>query len=189
MPPTCAFEPLGMVTLTDEHLRAPRLAGYPSGCTEATLLKQGFTREQLSELVFEGLAKLRAVSGPVPGEDHQGGTEGDRGDSAAGLMKRGGSTAGRVGNAERRRRPTKSYRRRLSYTEPSRGTRRDRTEVSRPVARPYAPGESQNRRDLSIMLSATAGRRGPTGGTRRQCQYSGEHLLPPAFGHRLLGPP
>jgi hypothetical protein len=55
-----------MATLTDEQLRALRfLAGRPGGCTEAKLLEQGFTTGQLSELVFEGLAKLRAVSGPV----------------------------------------------------------------------------------------------------------------------------
>jgi hypothetical protein len=55
-----------MTALTDEHLRALRfLAGRPGGCTEARLLEQGFTTGQLSELVFEGLAKLRAVSGPV----------------------------------------------------------------------------------------------------------------------------
>ena len=48
--------------LADEHLRALRfLAGYPSGCTEAMLLKQGFTTEQPSQLVFVGLAKLRGA--------------------------------------------------------------------------------------------------------------------------------
>ena len=33
-----------MATLSDEQLRALRfLARYPGGCTEATLLRQGFT--------------------------------------------------------------------------------------------------------------------------------------------------
>ena len=49
-----------MATLTDDQLRALRfLAGHPGGCTEVMLLKQGFTTEQLSQLVFVGLAKLR----------------------------------------------------------------------------------------------------------------------------------
>jgi DNA-binding MarR family transcriptional regulator len=54
-----------MPTLTDEHLRALRiLAGSPGGCTEAMLLKQGFTTGQLGHLVHAGLAKLRAGNGP-----------------------------------------------------------------------------------------------------------------------------
>ena len=49
-----------MATLTDEHLRALRfLAQHRGGCTEATLLEQGFTTGQLGHLVHAGLAKLR----------------------------------------------------------------------------------------------------------------------------------
>jgi hypothetical protein len=48
-----------MATLRDEQLRALRfLARHPGGCTGATLL------EQLSQLVYAGLAKLRAVGRP-----------------------------------------------------------------------------------------------------------------------------
>jgi hypothetical protein len=44
-------------TLTDEQLRALRfLARHPRGCTEATLLEQGFTAAQLGYLVYAGLA-------------------------------------------------------------------------------------------------------------------------------------
>jgi hypothetical protein len=54
-----------MATLSDEQLRALRfLARHPGGCTEATLLKQGFTAVQLSQLVYAGLAKLRGESRP-----------------------------------------------------------------------------------------------------------------------------
>ena len=54
-----------MATLSDEQLRALRfLARHPGGCTEATLLEQGFTAVQLSPLVYAGLAKLRAVGRP-----------------------------------------------------------------------------------------------------------------------------
>jgi DNA-binding MarR family transcriptional regulator len=53
-----------MATLTDEHLRALRfLARHPGGCTEATLLKQGFTTGQLGHLVYAGFAKLRRGGG------------------------------------------------------------------------------------------------------------------------------
>jgi hypothetical protein len=53
-----------MATLTDEHLRALRfLARHPSGCTEATLLKQGFTTGQLGHLVYAEFAKLRRGGG------------------------------------------------------------------------------------------------------------------------------
>jgi hypothetical protein len=49
-----------MATLTDEQLRALRfLARHPGGCTEATLLEQGFTAGQLGYLVYAGFAKLR----------------------------------------------------------------------------------------------------------------------------------
>ena len=52
-----------MATLSDEHLRALRfLARHPGGCTEATLLKQGFTTGQLSQLVFI-VAKIRRAGG------------------------------------------------------------------------------------------------------------------------------
>ena len=55
-----------MTALTDEHLHALRfLAEHSSGCTEARLLANGFTAAQISQLVYVGLAKLRAVSGPV----------------------------------------------------------------------------------------------------------------------------
>jgi hypothetical protein len=54
-----------MATLSDEQLRALRfLARQPGGCTETTLLEQGFTTGQLSQLVFTGLAKLRGVGRP-----------------------------------------------------------------------------------------------------------------------------
>jgi hypothetical protein len=54
-----------MATLSDEQLRALRfLALHPGGCTEATLLKQGFTAVQLGPLVYAGLAKLRGESRP-----------------------------------------------------------------------------------------------------------------------------
>ena len=54
-----------MAALSDEQLRALRfLARHPGGCTEATLLEQGFTTRQLSQLVFTGLAKLRVVGRP-----------------------------------------------------------------------------------------------------------------------------
>jgi hypothetical protein len=54
-----------MATLSDEQIRALRfLARHPGGCTEATLLGQGFTAVQLSYLVYAGLAKLRGESRP-----------------------------------------------------------------------------------------------------------------------------
>jgi hypothetical protein len=79
-----------MVTLTDEHLRALRfLARHRGGCTEEVLLAQGFTAAQLGWLVYAGLAKLRRgggfTSAKVFREDHRGGTEGDRGMTAARL--------------------------------------------------------------------------------------------------------
>jgi hypothetical protein len=53
-----------MATLTDAQLRALRfLARYPGGCTEATLLEQGFTAGELGWLVYSGFAKLRRGSG------------------------------------------------------------------------------------------------------------------------------
>ena len=54
-----------MATLSDEQLRALHfLARHPGGCTEATLLKQGFTAAQLGPLVYAGLAKLRRAGRP-----------------------------------------------------------------------------------------------------------------------------
>jgi hypothetical protein len=54
-----------MATLSNDQLRALRfLARHPGGCTEATLLEQGFTAVQLSQLVFTGLTKLRGESRP-----------------------------------------------------------------------------------------------------------------------------
>jgi hypothetical protein len=54
-----------MATLSDEQLRALRfLARHPGGCTEATLLEQGFTAVQLGYLVYVGLAKLRGSGHP-----------------------------------------------------------------------------------------------------------------------------
>jgi hypothetical protein len=48
-----------MADLTDEQLRALRLlARYPSGCPGTVLLEQGFSYDQLSDLVLDGLAKL-----------------------------------------------------------------------------------------------------------------------------------
>jgi hypothetical protein len=53
-----------MATLTDEQLRLLRfLAEHHSGCTEARLLKQGFTAGQLGYLVYAGFAKLRRGGG------------------------------------------------------------------------------------------------------------------------------
>ena len=40
------------------------LARHPGGCTEATLLRQGFTAVQLSPRVYAGLAKLRGTGRP-----------------------------------------------------------------------------------------------------------------------------
>jgi hypothetical protein len=52
------------MSLTDEHLRALRfLALHRGGCTEASLLAQGFTTGQLGHLVYAGLAKLRLGGG------------------------------------------------------------------------------------------------------------------------------
>jgi hypothetical protein len=71
-----------MAALSDEQLRALRfLAQRSRGCSEATLLEQGFSVGQLGHLISSGLAKLRGTSHPesVPGEDHRGGAEGDRG--------------------------------------------------------------------------------------------------------------
>jgi hypothetical protein len=49
-----------MADLTDEQLRALRLlACYPSGCPGTVLLEQGFSYDQLSDLVLDGLAKLQ----------------------------------------------------------------------------------------------------------------------------------
>jgi hypothetical protein len=49
-----------MTDLTDEQLHALRLlARYPSGCPGTVLLEQGFSYDQLSELVLDGLAKLQ----------------------------------------------------------------------------------------------------------------------------------
>jgi hypothetical protein len=54
-----------MGTLTDDQLRALRfLARRPGGCTEATLLEQGFTVGQLGHVIFAGLAKLRGAGHP-----------------------------------------------------------------------------------------------------------------------------
>jgi hypothetical protein len=48
--------------LSDEQRRALRfLMRHPHGCTEELLLEQGFTVVQLGELVFAGLAKIRAA--------------------------------------------------------------------------------------------------------------------------------
>jgi hypothetical protein len=48
-----------MADLTDEQLRALRLlARYPSRCPGTVLLEQGFSYDQLSDLVLDGLAKL-----------------------------------------------------------------------------------------------------------------------------------
>jgi hypothetical protein len=56
-----------MATLTDDQLRALRfLARHPGGCTEATLLEQGFTAGQLGYLVYAGFAKLRRGGGYSP---------------------------------------------------------------------------------------------------------------------------
>jgi hypothetical protein len=53
-----------MAPLSDEHLRALRfLARHPGGCTEPTLLEQGFTAGQLGWLVYSGFAKLRRGGG------------------------------------------------------------------------------------------------------------------------------
>jgi hypothetical protein len=53
-----------MATLSDVHLRALRLlARHPGGCTEETLLEQGFTTGQLGWLVYAGFAKLRRAGG------------------------------------------------------------------------------------------------------------------------------
>jgi hypothetical protein len=50
--------------LSDEHLRALHfLALHPGGCTEATMLEQGFTVGQLNRLVIARLAKLRLGDG------------------------------------------------------------------------------------------------------------------------------
>jgi hypothetical protein len=47
-----------MAALSDEELRALRLlARYPSGCTEQVMLANGFTPDQIANLVFGGLAK------------------------------------------------------------------------------------------------------------------------------------
>ena len=54
-----------MADLTDEQRRALRiLARHPHGCSEASLLEQGFTIVQVGELVFTGLTKLRAAGRP-----------------------------------------------------------------------------------------------------------------------------
>jgi hypothetical protein len=48
-----------MADLTDEQLRALRLlARYPSRCPGTVLREQGFSYDQLSDLVLDGLAKL-----------------------------------------------------------------------------------------------------------------------------------
>jgi hypothetical protein len=48
-----------MADLTDEQLRALRLlARYPDRCPGTVLLEQGFSYDQLSDLVLDGLAKL-----------------------------------------------------------------------------------------------------------------------------------
>jgi hypothetical protein len=48
--------------LSDEQRRALRfLMRHPHGCTEGLLLAQGFTVVKLRELVFSGLAKIRAA--------------------------------------------------------------------------------------------------------------------------------
>jgi hypothetical protein len=53
-------KPDAMADLTDEQLRALRLlARYPSGCPGTVLLQQGFSYDQLSDLVLDGLAKLQ----------------------------------------------------------------------------------------------------------------------------------
>ena len=54
-----------MATLTDEHLRALRLlVQHRGGCTEVTLLKQGFTTGQLGWLVYAGLPNYEEEEGP-----------------------------------------------------------------------------------------------------------------------------
>jgi hypothetical protein len=53
-----------MANLTDDQIRALRfLARHRGGCTEATLIEQGFTTGQLGYLVYAGLAKLRRGGG------------------------------------------------------------------------------------------------------------------------------
>jgi hypothetical protein len=49
-----------MAKLSDEQLRALRiLARHPHGCAEAVLLGQGFSHEQIGELVFDKLAMMQ----------------------------------------------------------------------------------------------------------------------------------
>jgi hypothetical protein len=49
-----------MADLTDEQLRALRLlVHYPSGCPKTVLLEHGFSYDQLSDLVLDGLVKLQ----------------------------------------------------------------------------------------------------------------------------------
>jgi hypothetical protein len=59
-----------MATLTDEQLRALRLlARHHDGCAETVLLEQGFSYDQLGDLVFDGLAKMQ------PSITYEGGRE------------------------------------------------------------------------------------------------------------------
>jgi hypothetical protein len=51
-------EPDAMADLTDEQLRALRLLARYSRCPGTVLLEQGFSYDQLSDLVVDGLAKL-----------------------------------------------------------------------------------------------------------------------------------
>jgi hypothetical protein len=68
-----------MADLTDEQLRALRLlARYPSGCPGTVLLEQGFSYDQLSDLVLDGLASQVAAERQSRrrsrlGGDHRGG--------------------------------------------------------------------------------------------------------------------
>jgi hypothetical protein len=57
-----------MANLSNEELRALRLlARGESGCTEPVILAQGFTLDQIADLIFRGLAKREVRNMPLDG--------------------------------------------------------------------------------------------------------------------------
>jgi hypothetical protein len=59
-----------MAKLTDEQRRALRaLARHPAGCAEVVLLADGFSYDQLGDLVFDRLATMQPTVTQVGGRE------------------------------------------------------------------------------------------------------------------------
>jgi hypothetical protein len=57
-----------MTKLSNDELRVLRLlARSENGCTEPAIVAQGFTLDQIADLIFRGLAKREVRNMPVDG--------------------------------------------------------------------------------------------------------------------------